>query len=214
MKRAAIFINGKRLRKERVLKELKKTDTIICADGGVKHVLAFGLMPHSVIGDQDSISKKLKQQLSAEKIVWITHPPEKDFTDSELAIEYSLEKGFKEIIVFGVSGTRLDHVLSNILYLTYHTKTLNVTIIEDFQTLTILKKGSVKIVGEKNQQVSLIPLDSDVTGITTKGLKWELSKAHLEFGKTIGVSNELVGTSATIEVKKGPLLVIHSLKNL
>lgn len=214
MKRAAIFIHGKRIKKERVLEFLKKTDFIICADGGVKHVLSFGLTPKIVIGDQDSISHKLKKELSTGKIQWITHPPEKDFTDSELTISHAIEHGFSELILFGISGTRLDHVLSNILYLSFHTHTLVVTIIEDFQTIYILKKGKLSIKGKKGQQISLVPLDKEVKGITTDGLKWELAGAQLEFGKTIGISNELVGKTAEIEVINGPLLVIHSHKNL
>jgi len=214
MKRAAVFVHGRRLKKDRVLEFLKKFDTILCADGGVKHVLAYGLIPYVVVGDQDSITPLVKKQLANKKVTWITHPPEKNFTDSELTINYAIDQEFDEFIIFGVSGTRLDHVLSNILYLSYHTKTLKITIVEDYQTIIVLKRGRIDLTGKKGQQVSLIPLDKEVYGISTRGLKWELKNATLEFGKTIGVSNEFVGEKVTVSVKKGPLLVIHSLKNL
>lgn len=213
MGRAAIFINGKRISKKRVLENLRKSDTILCADGGVKHVLAYGLVPRVIIGDQDSTSKTIQKALG-DSVRWVKHSPEKDFTDFELTVSYAVKKGFDEIVVFGLSGTRFDHVLANILYLSYHTKLVKVIIVEDFQTIYVLKKGSIELHGKKKQQVSLIPLDNKISGITTNGLKWELTNADLEFGKTIGVSNELVGGNAKIELTQGPLLVIHSLKDL
>lgn len=213
MKRAVIFINGRRISKNRVFSLIKASDTILCADGGVKHVVSYGLTPSFVIGDQDSTSSVIKKRLGTH-VKWVTHPKDKDFTDSELAIHFAIEQGFTDLIIVGLNGTRLDHVIANILYLSYHTQLITIAIVEEYQVLSILKKGHLELSGKKNQQVSLIPLDITVSGITTQGLKWELTNANLAFGKTIGVSNEFLGEKVDIEVKKGPLLVIHSEKRL
>jgi thiamine pyrophosphokinase len=45
-------------------------------------------------------------------------------------------------------------------------------------------------------------------GITTKGLKWNLSGATLDHGTTHGVSNEFTGPVADIKVNRGCLLVV------
>ena len=209
MKRAVIFLHGNKPDEADIKKHLKKTDTIICADGGTEYALEAGLIPDIVLGDLDSLSKKFQQRLKELKIPLQEFPTDKDFTDSELAITHAIDQGFKELVLFGVFGTRIDHFLANIDFLaTKATQGLKVTIIDNHQTLYFVTT-SFEITGKKGDTLSLIPLQIDALSVSTIGLKWELYNDTLFFGETRGVSNVFIKNKAHISVQKGILLAIH-----
>jgi thiamine pyrophosphokinase len=209
MKRAVIFLHGNKPSVKSVRNHLRKTDTIICADGGTIYAVSFGLKPDIYIGDLDSISPSLHKKLQKEKIEWHTYPKEKDETDSELALEYAIKNGFTEIILFAVFGNRVDHVLANLtMFAKLQSKKVHIKIIEGNQELFFVKSKLV-LQGKIGEYVSLIPMQTEVT-VSTKNLKWELADSVLEYGKTRGISNEFAKRTAEISVKKGTLLVIHT----
>jgi thiamine pyrophosphokinase len=210
MRRAVIFLNGNRSSRDVVFRTIKTTDTIICANGGSQHAISLGVVPQVVIGDQDSLPKSIFHVLKKYSITWITHPREKDKTDSELAIEYAVQKGFSEIIIFGALGDRIDHVLGT-LFFAAQQRTSIIRILEVKQILTFLPVGkTLKLSGRKGDLVSLIPLQSDVQGVTSRGLKWELNNETLFFGKTRGVSNEFISDTALLSIKEGVLLIVQN----
>lgn len=207
MKRAIIFLNGNRPSEKRVFETIKTTDTIICADGGVKHAVFFGLKPEVVIGDFDSTPKSLQKKLKQQKIPLLTYPADKDETDSELALSYAIEKGYKEIIIFAADGDRTDHMLANMLFFASLTN-VSILVIKQKEKLFFVSQ-SLLLTGKKGDTVSLLPLQKDAIGIVTKGLQYALQNETLFFGKPRGVSNVMTGKKATIRVTKGMLLVIQ-----
>ncbi|MBI2442659.1 MAG: thiamine diphosphokinase [Candidatus Levybacteria bacterium] len=210
MKRAVIFLNGNRPPRDLVFETIKTTDTIICANGGSKHAVALGVVPNVIIGDQDSLPKATLRELKKHKITWIHHPKEKDETDSELAIHFAREKGYTDIIFFGFVGSRIDHMMATLLLLSSDFVLFDsVTIIDVKQTLHIVRKH-LALFGEKGEYVSLVPLLGDAKGVTTRGLKWKLRQDTLRFGKTRGVSNEIISQHAAVSVERGVLLVMHT----
>ena len=211
MKRAVVFLHGDKPKDATIKKYLKKSDTIICADGGAVWAVSMSLKPDVYIGDLDSISPTLAKKLQKEKIEWLTYPKEKDKTDSELALEYARKKGFREILVFGFSGSRLDHMLANLeMFGEASHDQMNVTVITDDQELSFITYQTT-LRGIPGEYISLIPLKDDVKGVTTKGLKWRLYNDTLYFGSTLGISNEFVAKKAEIAVDRGILLVVRSL---
>ncbi|MBI4097393.1 MAG: thiamine diphosphokinase [Candidatus Levybacteria bacterium] len=207
MKRAAIFLHGNPPKKSRVKQFLTKNTAILCADGGTAYALDLGLKPDVVIGDLDSLDKKVQAKLRKERVQTYTYPTEKNETDSELVLQYALDEGYRDIVIFGWMGSRLDHVLANLTLFTEQKRDVTITIVEPEQTLYIVK-SSLALTGKKGEYISLIPLKGDVGGVTTKGLKWALHNETLYFGKTRGISNEFTGKAAEITVKSGVLLVI------
>jgi thiamine pyrophosphokinase len=93
-------------------------DWIIGADGGAAQALAWGLVPHLVIGDMDSLPGEARAALEAQGSQFVVHPRAKDETDLELALTYATQQGAREIVVLGALGGRLDHTLANVLLLT------------------------------------------------------------------------------------------------
>src|SRR5205823_2406761 len=69
-------------------------------------------------------------------------------------------------------------------------------------------RDRVEIDGLPGEYVSLIPWSGAAEGVTTNGLRWPLTGGRLEQGSSRGISNELLGDAATIEVKRGVLLVV------
>jgi thiamine pyrophosphokinase len=210
MKRALIFLNGDLSNVQRAKTYLKNTDLIIAADGGAEFVLKLGMIPHVIIGDNDSLSKKTQSQLANQPIEWITFPKEKDATDSELALQHAIENDFKEILLFGVLGTRSDHFLTNIFALTNHAKKgITLKIIEGNQEMQVIHDAII-LRGKVGDLVSLIPITGDARGVSTQNLQYPLTNETLFFGSSRGISNVMTDRTAKVNLSKGLLLVIQS----
>jgi thiamine pyrophosphokinase len=186
-------------------------DWIIGADGGAGRALAWGLVPHLVIGDMDSLSDEDQAVLEARGCRFVEHPRAKDETDLELALRYAAREGAQEIVVLGALGGRLDHTLANVLLLTLPVLDGVSVRITDGVGETLLLRGGrmVTLRGSAGDLVSLLPLGGDARGVRTSGLAWALRGAMLRFGFSRGVSNEMTSHEARIELEDGLLLVVH-----
>jgi len=208
-RRAIIFCNGDLADVSRVRRYIDKKTLLVGCDGGASHILSLGLVPHVVIGDFDSISKKTQRLLIRKKVELIKYPAEKDITDSELGLQYAIQKGAKEIILAGVRGTASDHFIGNLLMLAKKKYAgLSIKIVEGKEEMRLIRKH-IRITGKKGDIVSLLPIGPDVRGITTRGLFYPLKKAILKSGTARGIRNRMTGKHAEITVQKGTLLIIH-----
>ncbi len=211
MKRAVIFANGNLSNLSRAKEIIISQDYLICADGGVKHVFKLGLIPQIVIGDFDSISPSLLGQARLSPTTLIKYPRKKDKTDFELVIDYCLEKKFQEIIIFGILGNRIDHLMANIFLLTKvqtENKSIKIKIVEGRKEIYILNKEII-INGQIGDEVSIIPVSEKLEGVATDGLEYELKNEVLFFGSTRGISNVLNKTAAKITLINGTALITH-----
>ena len=115
--RTIIFVNGIISDYSSLNRWLQADDHLICADGGVRHCLAMGLQPSVIVGDLDSAPSEVVEDLVAQGVLIERHPPAKNQTDLELAIERALQDGADEILLLGALGGRLDQTLANLLIL-------------------------------------------------------------------------------------------------
>ncbi len=209
MKKAIIFCNGDLSNISLIKEIISKADYIICANGGTKHAIKLHLIPHMVIGDYDSLPAMTKKKLVKHAIEWIQHPKKKDKSDSELALEIALKRGFKKIIISGVLGTRLDHLLANIFLLVKnHQNNIDLKIIEGNQEIFVVK-NKITVVTNKGSSFSLVPLMGDCQGVTTNGLYYQLNNEILHFGSSRGISNIATKSKVIIALTHGVLLVFH-----
>lgn len=207
MKKAIIFLHGDLADVSRMSVYVDKEDFIICADGGVEYALKAGYVPDIVIGDLDSISKESESKLKRQKVEFVKHPKDKDESDGELVISYAVDQGFKKIIIFGLLGKRLDHVITNILSLTVN-HDCDIRFVEGNQEIFVISEYA-EIKGKVGNRLSLIPIAGDVEGVMTKGLKFSLKNETLKFGYSRGISNAFIDQSVKVKVQKGCLLAIH-----
>lgn len=208
--RAVIITNGF-ISSYSYLRELiNLNDLIICADGGSEHALKAGITPNVIVGDLDSASPETVAVFKEQDIPFIEYPTVKDKTDTELAIDYAVAKGYNEILLLGCFGSRVDHTLANIMLLaSLAQKGIKVRAVDENNDLYVCL-DNVEILGEPGDYVSLIPLTAEVIGVTTHNLAYKLENATLSLGSTLPLSNRLSQTKGIVEIKDGILLVIKA----
>ncbi len=199
--RAVILGNGTITDYDYTKKLIHDGDFIICADGGANHLEKLGISANVLVGDFDSVEKKVKDAAEI-----IQYPTRKDFTDGELCMDYAVENGFQDVLLLGMSGTRLDHTINNILLL-FRCK--NGCLVNEYCEIYALT-DELCIDGKKGKTLSIIPMNGDLEGITTYGLDYPLDNGTLYFGEARGNSNVINEDSARITVKKGKGIVIIS----
>ena len=210
-----VIFSGGSFQKSKLVEDvLTKADRVIAADNGSSHAIKIGVVPYAIVGDFDSISVSLKKQLQKKHVEFQSFPQEKDETDTELAIQYAIQKGATKITLLGGnSGDRFDHILANFFLAAI--LPIPLYFINDNQ-ISWIEKGPafLDITGKKGDLLSLIPISGNVEHITTKNLEYPLNNESLIFGKPRGISNELTGKKAYISFQKGYLLVTHTMLSL
>lgn len=187
---------------------IQPSDIVICADGAAEFALEQDIIPHVIIGDFDSITKKVRDHFQQTKTNWKQFPREKDFTDAELAIAYAQEQHVDELVILGLLGDRMDHMLSNIFHISEIAQNVSCLMIEGTTEIHIVR-NRITLHGKKGDEVSLLPLKGDCGRISTHGLYYPLQQEELPFGSTRGISNVFLHEKATIEIGTGTLLVLH-----
>jgi len=171
-------------------------------------VLSLGLVPSIIIGDLDSLTDTDQKRAVTGGCEVIQHSRDKNETDLELALRFATESGYREILVVGALGGRLDQILGNLSLLTGPGfADLDIYVDDGTEAAWFVRKEQ-EINGAPGDTVSLLPWGVDVTGVMTKGLRWPLRDESLFPDKTRGVSNELVGMTGFVSIKSGLLLVI------
>jgi len=209
LQRIIIFANGELpdLNKARLL--LLTDDTVICADGGTRHVLALGLRPDLIIGDLDSADSETIQKFKDDGIDIEFYPRDKNETDLELAIKRAIRMDPKQILIIAALGGRLDQTLANIALLSDPLLSTFDVRLEDGVEEILLCRNQAEVHGRSGDLVSLIPWQGAVSGIETRGLRWPLHKETLYPNKSRGISNEMTGESGSISIEAGLLLIVH-----
>ena len=183
-----------------------KHDYVIGADRGYLNLLKNDIDPDCVIGDFDSYTDKIK----CDNV--IRYPVKKDFTDSALAIEHAISKGFRKIFVYGAIGGYLDHTIANLAILADFTQRgIDIAFVYSDQVIFGISGSKVCFDKEAKGRVSVFSFKDKAEGVYEKGLLYELKKAILQNNIPLGVSNEFIGKNAEISVDKGVLL-IHTAK--
>ncbi|MDD8017983.1 MAG: thiamine diphosphokinase [Bacteroidota bacterium] len=201
-KSALVICNGEMPSKKLLLPLLRKKPFIICADGGANKARAFGITPHVIIGDLDSITRQTRHFFSSVPII---HVADQYSTDLEKALNYLLANRYTSATIVGATGDRPDHALSNFSILLKYHSLLPIQFFDEHCTVEIIKKR-IRFTATIGQQISLVPMGK-CSGITTSGLKYPLKKESLELGVREGSSNEALRTAVTVSVEKGSLLL-------
>jgi thiamine pyrophosphokinase len=187
-----------------------RSDVVIAADGGAARLDRAGRRPDLVVGDLDSLAPEKKQDLERQGVAFEVHPNEKDMTDAELALDAAVKRGADEIQVVGAfGGSRLDHLVGNLLLLAHEDfAAIDVAIVTEQATFRALRgPGILELEGAPGDWVTLSPLSELARAVTTDGLRYPLHREDLVRGSTRGISNELTGRRGSVEFSTGLLLV-------
>ena len=209
--RAVIFANGELRDVGAARGALQQGDYVIAADGGTRHALVVGVVPHVIVGDMDSLTAAERERAELAGAQLLSFPARKDETDLELALEHAADTGATSILILAALGGRLDQTIANVMLLALPVlRGIDVCIIEGGQTAFLIDEGSgvATVAGRPGDTVSLIPLGGDARGVTAEGLEWPLHETTLRFGPARGVSNVLAAEQASVSVRRGRLLCV------
>lgn len=182
---------------------------ILAADGALDHALAAGLTPAALIGDLDSVS--------VDGLAWAEtnasiqrHPPDKDHTDTELALSTAADLNPRHLTLLSGGGDRLDHTVAAIGALGSRSLT-SVPVIDAWwgdQRMVILHgPGRASLTTDPGTTISLLALHGDCSGVTTGGLRWPLDHADLAAAIGLGVSNVTTDGLIDISLTAGVLTI-------
>lgn len=207
----AVVLVGGQAPDRQLVRGAEKAEVVIAADGGVRIARSHGLPIHVVIGDLDSASEGDLRWARAEDAEIVQFPPDKDYTDLELALDRADRSGVDRIVAIGVDGGRLDHELGNWAALTRPRRS-RVDVHTTRGSAVVLHGGGharLELDGSPGDLVSLIPRSGEVEGVVTTGLRWKLEGETLAATSTRGMSNEFVDDRAMVEIGNGTLMVVR-----
>ena len=207
MKRCVIVGGADIANYDRIKSALSDDDYIVFCDSGLKHLSNLAVVPSLIVGDFDSHENP---HLDFETIIL---PCEKDDTDTVFAVKEAIKRGYKEFLMIGVVGARLDHTLGNVYILELLDEIgLNGRIIDDYSEMELVTQEPA-YVEDSYAYFSLINITGIAKGITIENAKYLLKDGEIKCGYQYGVSNEVLrGNKAKIFVNEGKLLLIKDYK--
>ena len=177
-------------------------DVVIAADGGFDTLKKLGITPDLLIGDMDSVTSRAQ-------VKKITFPVRKDYTDTYLAYQEGVARGYTEFIIFGGVGGRDDHTFANYSLLIY-AKNCNhdIKIVGERCDIFAIKNEFVRVSGKAGNHFSAFALGSDAHGVTLRGLEYEAENITLTPDFPLAVSNRFLTDHGYVEVKDGTLILM------
>jgi len=186
---------------------------LIAVDAGMDFLYRYNMIPDMMVGDFDSVNPKVLEAYKKQKsIKWRKFQPEKDDTDTEIAILTALEQGADEIHILGGMGSRMDHSMANVCL-------LGLCMEKEVPAYLIDKQNRIRLIHSQTilkqelqygDFISLIPFMGKVKGLTLEGFKYPLFDYTMGEYHSIGISNEITKKEAVISLQKGILILIES----
>lgn len=189
---------------ERIRSYLRTDDYKVFCDCGLRHAELLGVSPDLIVGDFDSHEQPVTD---TETIVL---PVMKDDTDSLHALNEAASRGYKDFLLIGMTGRRLDHTLGNVYMLVRaYEMGLNAVIVDDFSEISIVGSEPVYI-DDSMPFFSLLNITGTARGIHITDAKYPLDGAEIKCDYQYGISNEVLpGRTASVRVEDGLLLLIR-----
>ena len=183
--------------------------TVIGVDSGVDRALESGVDVDVAVGDFDSVTARGLATAERGGAEVVRHPPAKDRTDLELAIDLAIEHEPDRIVFVSMSGGRSDHELAGLLLLgDPRLAPFEVDALLDDATVAVVNRRRT-VTGRVDDIVSLVPIGGSAFGVTTSGLRFALDDETLHASTGRGVSNEMVSPVAVVSVRTGTLLAFR-----
>lgn len=180
----------------------REGDYIIAADAGFSALEKAGVCADLAVGDFDSLGHVPKFEKT------VCHPVDKDDTDTALALAEGMKLGFRNFVIYGGLGGRLDHTVANLQNCAGAAEHGAVCWLwGEGNAACIFSDGQLRFEAGITGMVSVFAADR-ASGVTLRGLKFPLDNVCLTSKVPIGVSNEFTGTESVIRVADGTLIVM------
>ena len=201
--------------------DAKPDDWVIAVDGGLKYLEDSGIVPDFLLGDFDSLGAEYAETVAKYRAMGDDHfrqfPVVKDDTDTMAAARLGISRGYKEFLIYGGLGGRLDHTMANIQTMVWILRNGGRAWLLDRNTLvTVLGPGEFRIPEDFVGTVSLFALDERLENVTIRGMKYEVENAAVTNDYPVGCSNETVqradGAQGLFSIGKGTGLLVMTRK--
>lgn len=184
-------------------------DIVVGVDHGIEHCLLAGLVPTVLMGDFDSIDEASLNDARLVGVQKIGYPARKNQSDLQLALEWLNTKSVDCVTLLGVSGGRSDHHLFNWLLPLQQQWNFSIEFIDaSVHAHVVESTRPLKVSVLPGQTISILPLP-EATGVSTHGLEYPLTQAHLTAGSTLGLSNVAAADDIGVSLLSGRLLVFR-----
>ena len=181
----------------------EESDFVIAADGGLSHLLTYGIRCDLAIGDFDSLGEL------PSGCEYIKFPVEKDFTDTALALFEGKERGYTKFVILGGTGGRYDHTFANYsLLLKARELGCQAKLVSKSATALVIKNEEIQIKCDTGCHLSVFAFGGEAKGVSISGLKYEVSDITLSVSSALAACNLFDGRVAKIRVTDGTLLLI------
>lgn len=211
-----IIVSGGNIQRDFALdflqKNKKENTCLIAADKGVEFFVGTDWVPDVAVGDFDSLSSAGEKYLNTLKGTEIVRlKPEKDDSDTQSAVNFAIDRGAKNITIFGATGNRIDHLLANFgLLVLGRERGADITLIDQWNYMKLIESGTVlKKKTQFGKYVSFFSLEGDMPGLTLVGFKYPLNNYHLRVSDSgLTVSNEIEAEEAAVSFDGKTLLML------
>ncbi len=182
---------------------------VVAADSGLDYCVKYHIEPDCIVGDMDSLSSPAILKAFDPAIVR-RYSPDKDWTDTELALAVLEDRECRPRVILGGGGGRMDHFLAIFALFDREQKPdLWLTGKEVFQLIHQDFLG----LGELGEEISFFPTGQGGCRMSSQGLKWPLDGLTWSKGRgDLGISNLLEERAFSIKMEEGALLMVRSLK--
>lgn len=189
-------------------------DYFIASDAGMHFFEWAHITPQEIVGDFDSAdADELQKFRQDSQVQFHEYNPKKDYVDTELALRLAIDRGSSEIHILGGTGTRLDHVLGTV-------HVLGLALMQNVPCFLVDAYNRARLVGsgrtvlkkadQYGHYVSLIPLTTQVRGVTLSGFLYPIKNGTFDTFQSLGISNEIVQEVAVVEITDGVAVLVES----
>lgn len=188
-------------------------ERLIAVDAGLRAVKELGMIPDMIVGDFDSADPAVLEEFRRiPYIIWDVHDPEKNETDTELALRKAAAWGCSQVTILGATGGRFDHMLANVFLLYGCLQRGIEACIVDRQNKIFLIEEEYHFSKKKQwgKYISFLPLLGKIEGITLEGFYYPLADYDLDVGSSRCISNELKEEEGVIRFRDGIAICVES----
>lgn len=215
MGRRTVIVSGGMLEEEFVLSILRdeKTEFVIGVDRGLVFLYDHNIRPDYIVGDFDSVPRKLIDYYREEADVPIREfNPVKDASDTEIALRLCLGMNRKEIWILGATGNRIDHLWANVQCLQIALEAgADARIVDSHNQIRLLDKGiTLKRQEAFGKYFSLFPMELPVDALSITGAKYPLKNHFLKPNDSLCVSNEFAEDEVNISFVFGKVILMET----
>ena len=160
----------------------KTYDYCIAADSGLVHADKLGIRVDYILGDYDSVNERLLDTYKKDTQT-VTYPPEKNYTDTHLAVITALKHHPAAIDILGATGTRYDHALTNIFIMKQALEAgTECCIYDKYNKIYLLNGNKNDKKGRSVRKIYFICADDRGSGSYIKRLEISAERIHFTAG--------------------------------